>query len=194
MSLSVKEYSVLFDGNGSIADILLLGPLAVADNHPLASVNPLANADYRGAPAHTFMIPVSWWIGHLVASKLPCLHTVDWEFVDKVTCGQVRRVLFDCLILRDNPALLMIADGSGTLSYGCPDLLSFCLQIASQFDLGTPVRIPASLPYTHANTFSSALIFERFFQIPTPPIPPYRQRWLIQNQNGALPVIPRPNP
>lgn len=131
-------------------------------NHPLAAWDCLSRP--KDNLPYPFIVPINWWLVQVIcASDDTRLHAVDWELVDSVTCGQVRRAFNDAYLIRAFPQLISQAMTESPFTITCPDLLNFCLHLALAFDLAHPIIIPKALKdYTSPN-FSPHVLFVRFF-------------------------------
>ena len=101
-------------------------------------------------------VPHIWWTAH-VLDYLRKNTSVDLGLLDNRTCGQVCRLLWDCLSFRDNPNIR--AAYQPEFSFPYPEVYAFALVAADTFDLQKLSTDPASFLRSRCPCFASAVQF-----------------------------------
>ena len=130
------------------------------------------------SPDNLAPVPPCWWIFQMIQSTIPALRNIEWEYLDRITLGQVRRALFDCVYLRNYPDVYEQHKQQSAKACAYPDLIRFCLFVAFRFNLGYRVFFPAMLVHQLHPLDPAIHAFQHAFQSPPDPYPAQFEVWL----------------
>jgi hypothetical protein len=153
--VGVPWRQVINNHHHTVIDILRFHPCVAVRNRRLLNRR-YYHVEARGFPSSD-PPPLVWWLGQIITrawQDRPSLQRVDWERLDTVSGGQVRRLLADCFAYAGAEISPTLRIGVNT-AFPYPDILRFCMHLAVDYDMHIP--IPANHRYALYRTPSFPL-------------------------------------